>query len=229
MTCSPHLSKAMMLNTLVDPTLTLGQVPRQQTDCDRSDNLNLIFEVLLGQVFPFRGFILFDETGQLLQSTAKADEFCMLLQKSIPGQAFGMPDPQSCGELPEQVTTLRDFLINSCIDFPEHTLHLYDTVLLPGGIRLHLKVEWIDLVDQPNKCILISIDDLTRIAHHRAVSDAYRYGLTNREAEVWELYLTGLSYRKVSEKLVIALNTVKKHMKSIFSKCNIECRCRHLV
>ncbi len=194
-----------------------------------TDNLDLIFETLLGQLFPFRGFILFDQAGNLLQSTTRADEFCMLLRKGVKGQAFGAVDYQSVTGIPEQVTTLRNFLMESCEDFPEYTLQLYDTAFLPGGIRLYLNVEWIDWADQPTKCILVTIEDLTQIAHHRAMADAYRYELTEREAEVWELYLQGLSYRQVGEQLVIALNTVKKHMKNIFRKCNIECRCRHLV
>ncbi|NEZ62703.1 hypothetical protein D0962_07905 [Leptolyngbyaceae cyanobacterium CCMR0082] len=221
-----------MLHTVTDLPLPLGEVfpePMAQGSIEKalsSDNLDLIFELLLGQVFPFRGFILFDVTGKLLRSTTKADEFCVLLHKSVPGQAFGMPEPST---LPDQVLALRDFLMESCVDFPDHTLQLYDTVCLPGGIRLHLNAEWIDLADQPTKCILVTIDDLTKIAHDRAVCDAYRYGLTSREAEVWELYLQGLSYRRICKELMITLNTVKKHMKSIFFKCSIECRCRHLV
>ena len=222
----------MVLHTVIssDPTLSVDRVDAH-TDSGladlRADNLTLIFELLLGQVFPFRGFILFDDTGKLLRSTTKAEEFCVLLQKGSPGQLFGTT--QGSVALPEQVSALCHSLLESQIDFPEYTLQLYDTVFLPGGIRFHLYVEWIDLADQPTKCILVTIEDLTQIAHHRAVCDAYRYGLTNREAEVWELYLQGLSYREVGEELVIALNTVKKHMKNIFGKCSIECRYRHLV
>ncbi len=194
-----------------------------------TDDLDLIFEVLLGQFFPFRGFILFDDAGNLLRSTTKADECCMLLHKGSQGQAFGSVDCQSVIAIPEQLTTLCKYLRESCEDFPDYTLQLYDTAFLPGGIRLYLNVEWIELTDQPTQCILVTIEDLTQIAHHRAMADAYRYDLTEREAEVWELYLQGLSYRDVSDELVIALNTVKKHMKNIFRKCNIECRCRHLV
>ena len=222
----------MALNTAMNLIAPLDEVSQKQANCSaqlgvESDNLDLIFDVLLGQVFPFRGFILFDQAGQLLRTTVKADEFCLLLQKAIPGQMFGTPIVLK--QLPTQVTVLRDSLMESCIDFPEHTLQLYDTVFLPGGIRLHLNVEWLELIDQPGKCILVTIDDLTQIAHHRAECDAYRYQLTDREAEVWQLYLQGYSYRDVSKALTIALNTVKKHMKSIFSKCSIECRCRHLV
>ncbi|MEM9482872.1 MAG: LuxR C-terminal-related transcriptional regulator [Cyanobacteria bacterium P01_F01_bin.116] len=228
----------MVLNTVSDLTFPmddeLPNVPLQ-VDQDvidlkpKTDDLDLIFETLLGQFFPFRGFILFDSEGNLLRSTTLADEFCLLLQKGVPGQAFGPMGEQSMDVRPEQVVALVNFLIESCDDFPDHTLQLYDTLFLPGGIRLYLKAEWIDLVEEPQKCMLVTIEDLTKIAHHRAKCDAYRYGLTSRETQVWELYLQGFSYREVSDTLVIALNTVKKHMKGIFSKCNIECRCRHLV
>lgn len=194
-----------------------------------TDDLNLIFENLLGQFFPFRGFILFNDAGEQLYNTTKADEFCLLLHKGQPGQAFGSTAAQPVGAIPEQITALCNFLRQGREDFPEDTLQLYDTVFLPGGIRLYLNAEWIELSDRPAKCILVTIEDLTQIARHRAMSDTYRYGLTERESEVWELYLQGLSYREVSEELVIAMNTVKKHMKNIFRKCNIECRCRHLV
>lgn len=227
----------MVLNTVSDLTFPMDDkvpnVPMQVDHCavdldPKVDDLDLIFETLLGQFFPFRGFILFDHSGNLLRSTTMADKLCLLLQKGVPGQAFGPIDDELNG-LPDQLTALTNFLIDSCHDFPDHTLQLYDTVFLPGGIRLYLKVEWIDLVDQPQKCMLLTLEDLTKIAHHRAQCDAYRYGLTIRETEVWELYLQGYSYREVGEKLMIALNTVKKHMKGIFGKCNIECRCRHLV
>ena len=216
-----------------EPLMTTFTSPMSETayeqadwvgDALRMDNLTLIFESLLGQVFPFRGFIVLDENGKLLRSTTKAGEFCMLLQKG-----FAVQPSASTQDLPEQVQALSQLLIESCVDFPDHTLQLYDTIFLPGGIRLNLNAEWIDLADQPWPCILITIDDLTRIAQHRAACDAYRYDLTNREAQVWELYLQGLSYREVGEALMIALNTVKKHMKNIFSKCHIEYRCRHLV
>lgn len=153
----------------------------------------------------------------------------MLLHKGSQGQGFGSINRQSIAAIPEQIMTLCKYLRESCDDFPDYTLQLYDTAFLPGGIRLYLNVEWIELTDQPTKCILVTIEDLTRIAQHRATADAYRYALTERETEVWKLYLQGLSYREVSDELIIALNTVKKHMKNIFRKCNIECRCRHLV
>lgn len=223
----------MVLSTLCDRTdAIIYDSPLALTVEDltaTTDDLELIFEKLLGQFFPFRGFILFDADGHLVRSTTKAHEFSILLNKATPGKAFGPLDSQCVDTTPPQIETLCKLLQESCDDYPNYTLQLYDTTFLPGGIRLQLNAEWIELIDQPTKCILVTIEDLTQVAHQRAVSDTYRYGLTSRETDVWKLYLQGLSYRQVSEELFISLNTVKKHMKSIFSKCHIECRCHHLV
>ena len=43
---------------------------------------------------------------------------------------------------------------------------------------------------------------------------------TEREAEIVELLLNGLNYKKIAEKLILSETTVKTHIKSIFSKRN---------
>lgn len=186
-------------------------------DSPSTDDITLVFETLLGPLFPFRGFILFDGAGRLLKQTTRGKDFCQLMQSGL------APVTNS---LPAVVQQLATSLLDSCEEFPDHSLQLYDSVFLPGGIRLHLNVEWIDLPGYDQKGILITVEDLTQIAHHRAMADAYRHGLTQREAEVWELYLQGLSYRDIGDMLFIAVNTVKKHMKNIYSKCDIDCRDR---
>jgi uncharacterized caspase-like protein/DNA-binding CsgD family transcriptional regulator/energy-coupling factor transporter ATP-binding protein EcfA2 len=55
------------------------------------------------------------------------------------------------------------------------------------------------------------------------ISDAIRleckkYGLTAREAEIWILRRQNKSYKQIASELYIALDTVKKHMKSIHAK-----------
>jgi len=52
----------------------------------------------------------------------------------------------------------------------------------------------------------------------QAITDAKRYGLTPREAEVWSLHQAKLSYKEIAKNLYITVNTVKKHIKNIYSK-----------
>ena len=48
--------------------------------------------------------------------------------------------------------------------------------------------------------------------------------LTDRERDVLELLSQGMTNKEIAEALVISSNTVKRHMKSIFSKLDIHTR-----
>lgn len=176
--------------------------------------LTTIFESFLGRLLPSQGLILFDETGQLLQSNAMAREFCRLIWDSTTEQPVIFQETQL---LPDQISALCAFLVDSWSEFPDQAsqLQLWDEIFLDTGLRLSLSAEWI-VLDGP--CILVRLEDMTQSAGRRALGDACRYHLTPRETEVWALFLQGLSYQAVGEKLFIGLNTVKKHMKSIHSK-----------
>ena len=54
--------------------------------------------------------------------------------------------------------------------------------------------------------------------HVEAVSPRYPNGLSAREVEVLRLVSTGKSNREIAETLVISVNTVLQHMRSIFNK-----------
>ena len=48
--------------------------------------------------------------------------------------------------------------------------------------------------------------------------------LTERELDVLKLIVSGLKYREIAEKLFISQNTVRFHVKSIYSKLNVNNR-----
>ncbi|ASC71066.1 hypothetical protein XM38_020160 [Halomicronema hongdechloris C2206] len=107
--------------------------------------------------------------------------------------------------------------------FPGQPIQLQDQVSLPDETRVSLQAQWIDLGPQQASCIVVILENLTAVAHQQAQIDAWRYGLTEREAQVWERALLGLSYRDIGQELFIALNTVKRHMKSIRRKQSDGC------
>jgi DNA-binding NarL/FixJ family response regulator len=51
-----------------------------------------------------------------------------------------------------------------------------------------------------------------------------RFGLTDREAEVLDLLVEGLTNRQIAERLVISPNTVKRHLQAIFAKLGVNTR-----
>ncbi|NEQ54803.1 MAG: helix-turn-helix transcriptional regulator [Leptolyngbya sp. SIO3F4] len=182
----------------------------------QNDYLTMIFESFLGQLFPFQGLLLLNQAGQLMQSNAKARELCQMLHQAIVNPS-GTP-AVNYGAVPSQVTTLCKYLRNGRLEFPGRPLQLSEDIFLDTGVQIHLNAEWIELDGQNTPCILVRLEDVTQMASQRALCDAIRYGLTQREFEVWTLYLQGISYREIGDQLFITISTVKKHMKNVYSK-----------
>ena len=181
------------------------------------DYREIVFESWLGQLFPSQGLLLLDETAQLLQSNSKAREICRLIGEAST-DSVTQPVTEESITLPQQVATLCEFLIDGRREFPDRKLQLSDEIFSDNGLRVQLNAEWVAMAEQPATSILVRLEDVVQIANQRAFCDAYRYGFTPRETEVWALYLQGLPCRQVGEQLFIALCTVKKHMKSISRK-----------
>jgi ATP/maltotriose-dependent transcriptional regulator MalT len=53
--------------------------------------------------------------------------------------------------------------------------------------------------------------------------------LTRREIEVLELIAAGLANRDIAQKLVVALPTVKKHLRNIYEKLDVNNRSRAII
>ncbi|MGF1460328.1 MAG: helix-turn-helix transcriptional regulator [Leptolyngbyaceae cyanobacterium] len=176
--------------------------------------LPLVFETLLDKVFPSRGFMLLDHQGKLLQSSPYARQLCRAMHADGNGETVSTPQLS----LPMPVQTLADCLVESRQLFPEHRVQLQDNVLLPDRSRLCLQAEWMELEPQAIAGIVLTLDNLTEKARQQALVDAQRYRLTERERQVWEHSLLGLSYEEIGRELFITLNTVKQHLKSIRRK-----------
>lgn len=48
-----------------------------------------------------------------------------------------------------------------------------------------------------------------------------RYGLTEREAEVVALFVQGRSMGYIAEKVCVSENTIKTHVRHVYTKCGI--------
>ena len=62
------------------------------------------------------------------------------------------------------------------------------------------------------------MEDVYQPIQNIAIAEAEKYRLTPREKDVWLLYRANYTYKQIAAELCITLNTVKKHMKSIYSK-----------
>lgn len=182
------------------------------------DYLTMTIESALEQLFPFQGVLLLNEASQPVQSNAKARELCQALCQSSDTPMNRIDTHQAAFTLPSQIATLCEFLQEIRLELPDQPLQLSEDIFLDTGLRVQLKAEWRVLGSQDQPYILVRLEDITQMAGQRALCDAIRYGLTQRETEVWKLYLQGLSYSEVGNQLFIALSTVKKHMKNVHGK-----------
>lgn len=182
------------------------------------DYLDIIFNVILGQLFPCEGLLLLNQTGQLIQSNPKARELCRVVQQGLASCAVEGSVSYVDMLLPRQVTRYYESLGAGYLELPEQPFQLSEEICLETGVRIQLKVERISLGEQCSPYLLVRLEDMTQTALQRACWDTHRYHLTQRESEVWALYLQGLSYQEVGDQLFISRDTVSKHMKNVYSK-----------
>jgi DNA-binding CsgD family transcriptional regulator len=176
----------------------------------------IVFETFLEKVFPFQGFMLLDHQGTLVQSSPYAQELCRAMDCEVLPQRLKPLNPKEW--LPIKISSLIRCLRESRQRLPEHRIQLQEVVVLRDHTRLRLAANWIELEPQQPACIVVTLENLTAIAHQQALTDARRHQLTERESQVWECALLGLSYSEIGQELFISINTVKRHMKSIHRK-----------
>ncbi|NJR64460.1 MAG: helix-turn-helix transcriptional regulator [Leptolyngbyaceae cyanobacterium CRU_2_3] len=92
-----------------------------------------------------------------------------------------------------------------------------DEIQTDVGMTIRIRVRWLD-PNHVDHLLLVTLEDQQQSARHRAYAEAQRYGLTDRETEVWLLKRAGLTYKAIAAQLYIAEDTVKKHIKNIHAR-----------
>lgn len=109
-------------------------------------------------------------------------------------------------------------LIEGRAIFPDHALVLSQELMDSNGQSLHVRVQWLDWPATEDSYLVVLLDDPTQAAEATARLEALRYNLTPREREVWVLRQANQSYEAIAQALYISVNTVKRHLKSIYAK-----------
>jgi DNA-binding CsgD family transcriptional regulator len=130
-----------------------------------------------------------------------------------------------CGELtansnknysvPEEILHICESLLDSREVFPNENIFMEYEIEKDKTVKLRIRARWLKM---ENDCILVTLEDCYLSNHNCAIADAKKYGLTEREAQVWLLRRANLSYREIAQRLYITINTVKKHLKNIYAK-----------
>ncbi|BAZ25824.1 two-component response regulator, CheY subfamily protein [Kalymmatonema gypsitolerans NIES-4073] len=154
------------------------------------------------------GILILSTERELLHANECGRRICRQL---IPGGSS--PDT-----IPEEVWRVCESLIDSRELFPGEKIFLESELETDRGVELRIRARWLPLTTGEQNFVLVILEDRNQTSQSMTLFDAKKYGLTNREAEVWLLRRANLSYKEIAEQLYITINTVKKHLKNIYAK-----------
>ncbi len=117
-----------------------------------------------------------------------------------------------------EIERIYQAVLDSCELYPENPVVIESEIGDKRLSVLRIRARWLQLDAYEHPLVLILLEDQHRSIQSLAVTEAEKYGLTSREAEIWLLRRADRSYKEISAELFITVNTVKKHVKNIHSK-----------
>ncbi|MGD1874607.1 MAG: helix-turn-helix transcriptional regulator [Mastigocoleus sp.] len=121
-------------------------------------------------------------------------------------------------QIPTEILRVYESLIESRELFPEENISIESEIEANENLKLRIRARWLNISEDNNSFLIVTLEDKYQTQKSIAIADAKKYGLTSRETEVWLLRQENLSYQGIADRLYITINTVKKHLKSIYAK-----------
>lgn len=171
---------------------------------ENNANLPLLSAVLEGFV---DGILVLTEDGTCVHSNQKGRALCRDLS-----------DGNSTSPLPASLKAMCVHLLESREFYPDTPLVLTQELTSRSGHQIRTRIQWLDLPATAHAYLLVSLENKTRSAHASAMLEAIQYNLTPRERAVWVLRRANRTYDEIAQELYITVNTVKRHLKSIYAK-----------
>ncbi|HEY9641084.1 MAG TPA: LuxR C-terminal-related transcriptional regulator [Coleofasciculaceae cyanobacterium] len=194
---SSHLSST--------PTASTPEVTPQSSPIQRLEDSNLTLLQGVVEGLP-DGIMILSDCGELTYDNSCARQICQQLLAQASGTV-----------VPAQVWRCCQALIESRSHY-HSTVIVEDEILTATGSTIRIRVRWLDPHNIEHPYLLVTLEDQQQSAQYRAYAEAQRYGLTDRETQVWLLKRAGLTYKAIGAKLHIAEDTVKKHIKNIHAR-----------
>jgi DNA-binding CsgD family transcriptional regulator len=164
---------------------------------------SLLLSVLEGLV---DGILILKRSGEVLYANTPATQIC---QKLTSNHTI---------EVPEEVWRSCDALIESRQLYGDRPLVIESEISRSQSQTYRIRVQWLTLENQKEPCLLVRLEDQKQSLQSLAITEAKKYGLTPREAEVWFLRRCNLSRKEIASQLYITIDTVKKHLGNIQMK-----------
>ncbi|MDJ0736277.1 MAG: LuxR C-terminal-related transcriptional regulator [Nostocaceae cyanobacterium] len=154
------------------------------------------------------GILVVTTEGDLVHTNEFARHICNKLISNV----------ESKNPLPKEIWRVCKSLIESRELFPGEKISIESEIETDRNMKLRIRARWLNLSANDSNLLLVIVEDCNQSSESMAITDAYKYGLTDRETEVWLLRRANFSYKEIAEQLYITINTVKKHLKNIYAK-----------
>lgn len=154
------------------------------------------------------GIMILTDQGEIVFANSHAERICHQLSQNL----------SRCNAVPRQIWRCCQALIQGREVFPDESVVIEDEIKTQQDNPIRLRAQWMDLNTVERPCLLIALEDQQQSAQYKAIAEAQKYGLTERETQVWTLKRAGYTYKAIAAELYIAEDTVKKHIKSIHAK-----------
>jgi len=157
------------------------------------------------------GVLILSDRGEVLFSNLYASRICQTLMQHKEKAATVLPP-----ELQQLVEILQ---VTEKYPLSPHRLALLEGEFYIGDTKdIRVRVQLVQPEDQETPCFLVVLEDRQETVRRAAAAEIRKFNLTPREAEVWLWRRTGLTYNEIANKLYVTIDTVKKHLKSIYAK-----------
>lgn len=121
-------------------------------------------------------------------------------------------------QVPEEIWHICQALIDNRHLLANQYWLIESKIFVDNAFVFNVRAHWLRLEDRRQPCLLLSIRDQCQYVKDIVNEESQRYGLTCREKEIWLLHRANYTYKQIALELCITPNTVKKHIKSIYSK-----------
>ena len=185
--------------------LTFSKKPLKANRSQPSEPSSLLQAIIKGFV---DGVLILTIKGEWIHANECARHICQQLS----------PCTSQVNSVPQPIWHICESLIESRKLFPDERMIIEAELDTENSAGFRIRVRWLELDGSMHLYLLVTIEDRHQSTQNAAITEAKKYGLTHREAEVWLLRRANYSYKEIAARLYITLNTVKKHMKSVYAK-----------
>lgn len=202
------------MNATIKKSLTLDTrfEPKKASYAQGSDSQVFLQGILEGMP---DGFMIVSSEGTVLQSNSKARALCRKLEPQDSSNSSETV-PSSIGRLCHALLDSRETFADT--EQNDSTcLAIEDDLEATATKRIRVRVQWLDQ-ESDESTMLVILEDRYQTARSRAIAEGQRFGLSNRESEVWLYRCVGYTYKQIASELFITIDTVKKHVKNINAK-----------